>query len=62
MLKWLKNLLFDKEMSTQECGQAIRAMEVAHGKKIFELDQAASVQLIKEVGFPVRHDDERYWN
>lgn len=54
MLEWLRTLLIGKRMNQKELQEAILLEEAMVGHEVFVLDSAASVQLVKEAGCPVR--------
>jgi len=54
MLERIRELFLGKRMTAQERQAAILFKESMMGQEVFELDGAATSQLIKEAGCPVR--------
>lgn len=59
MIKWLKNLLLGPELTKEETARAMLCMESSAGAKLFRMDGDAAFRMVKEIGFPVRGDNER---
>lgn len=54
MLERIREFFTGKRMTSKEIQAAILCKEAMMGQEVFQLDAATSVQLIKEVGCPVR--------